>query len=411
MNNTDKEDIVLDANVLYESYKMALKASPMKALTQKFEIDWLHNIAKIKEELESGRYVPAKKTEFIIRERGKVRLIRASPMRDKVVQHALCDYVLLPAIRPKIIYDNYASLKHRGISMARKRFELMIHRFYRKHKTNQGYILLMDFSGYYDNLRHDLVRASVGRLINGPVSKKLFDSIVDSCKQDVSFLSDDEIARAYEGKYKALDYANVPKELRTGKKWLYKGMDIGDQIAQAVAIYFPTPIDYYMKIVRGEKYYGRYMDDSNDIHISKQHLIDALREVKVIAASQGIILNDKKVKILPLSKTFTYLQVKYFLTPSGRLVKRINPKRLTAMRRKLKKLHKMMLAGRRKFESIYHLYNSWRKDYFRLMSKAQRRNMETLYNSLFSEEAKKYEEALQIRPRYRQIYWRSRSGT
>lgn len=409
MNNPNQEDIILDANVLYESYKMALKASPMKPLTQKFEDNWLHNIGIIQGDLRSGRYVPAKKTEFIIRERGKVRLIRGAPMRDKVVQHALCDFVLIPAIRPKIIYDNYASLKLRGISMARKRFEMMVHKFYRKHKTNQGFILLMDFSGYYDNMRHNLVRKIVGGIIKGPVSTRTFDSIVDSCKQDVSFLSDDEIKRLYEGKYKALDYVNVPKELRTGKKWLYKGMDIGDQTAQGVAIYFPTKIDYHMKIVRGEKYYGRYMDDSNDIHISKQHLIEVLSEVKEIAASLGIILNDKKVKILPLSKPFTYLQIKYFLTPTGRLVKRINPKRVTAMRRKLKKLHKMLLAGQRKFKSIYDLYHGWERDYFRLMSKIQRRNMKTLFYSLFSEEVKKYEEALQIRPKYREIYWRSRS--
>ena len=388
---------------------MALKASPMKPLTQKFEDNWLHNIGIIQGDLRSGRYVPAKKTEFVIRERGKVRLIRAAPMRDKVVQRALCDFVLIPAIRPKIIYDNYASLKHRGISMARKRFEMMVHKFYRKHKTNQGFILLMDFSGYYDNMRHGSVRKVVGGVIKGPVSSRTFDSIVDSCKQDVSFLSDDEIKRLYEGKYKALDYVNVPKELRTGKKWLYKGMDIGDQTAQGVAIYFPTKIDYHMKIVRGEKYYGRYMDDSNDIHISKQHLIEVLSEVREIAANLGIILNDKKVKILPLSKPFTYLQIKYFLTPTGRLVKRINPKRVTAMRRKLKKLHKMMLAGQRKFKSIYDLYHGWERAYFKLMSKIQRRNMKTLFYSLFSEEVKKYEEALQIRPKYREIYWRSRS--
>lgn len=409
MSNLNQEEVIVDANVLYESYKMALKASPMKPLTQKFEIDWLHNICKIQEDLISGSYAPAKKTEFVIRERGKARLIRAAPMRDKVVQHALCDFVLIPAIKPKIIYDNYASLKHRGISMARKRFEMMVHKFYRKHKTNQGFILLMDFSGYYDNMRHDLVRKIVGGMIKGPVSARTFDSIVDSCRQDVSFLSDGEIERLYEGKFKALDYVNVPKELRTGKKWLYKGMDIGDQTAQGVAIYFPTKIDYHMKIVRGEKYYGRYMDDSNDIHISKQHLIEVLSEVKEIATSLGIILNDKKVKILPLSKPFTYLQIKYFLTPTGRLVKRINPKRVTAMRRKLKKLHKMMLAGQRKFKSIYDLYHGWERDYFRLMSKIQRRNTQTLFYSLFSEEVKKYEEALQIRPKYREVYWRSRS--
>lgn len=400
---------LFDANSLYRAYKATLKASPMKPQTQKFELNWLHNIAVLHEQLNTGAYVPSKKIQFIIRERGKVRLIRASLVPDKVVQHAFCDDVLLPYIRPKLIYDNYASLKDRGVAMARKRFELMVHRFYCKHKTNQGYILLMDFSGYYDNLWHSLVFSAMSKCIKGDGNIWLLKTIIKSCRKDISFLSATEISRLYYGKYKALDYIDIPKEKLTGKKYLYKGLDIGDQVAQIAAIYFPTPMDNYIKIVKGEKLYGRYMDDSFIISESKGHLLELLKEIKTITDKLGIILNHNKVKILPLSRAFSFLQIKYFLTPTGKLVKRINPKRVTTMRRKLKKLSAKVKSGERSYELTRNLFRSWSKDFYRLMSKQQRQNMDKLYNDLFQKEEAEYEKSVQIRPQYRQIYWSGRS--
>lgn len=404
-------EILFDANSLYRAYKATLKSNPTKPQIQKFEVDWLHNIALLHEQLNTGTYVPASKIQFVIRERGKVRLIRASPVPDKVVQHAFCDDVLLPKIRQKLIYDNYASLKERGVSMARRRFEVLIHRYYRKHKTNEGYILLMDFSGYYDNLRHDLVYNMMSKSLAGKGNLWLLKTIIASCRKDVSYLKAEEISKLYYGKYKALDFVDVPKEQLTGKRYLYKGLDIGDQVAQVAAIYFPTPIDNYVKIVCGEKFYGRYMDDSFIISRSKEHLVEILDRIKAIVKSLGIILNEHKVRIVPINRTFSFLQVKYFLTVSGKLVKRINAKRVTAMRRKLKKLSVMVKHGQRNYINIRNLFRAWSKDFYKLMSKQQRQNMDNLYKVLFLKEEADYEKSLQIRPRYRQIYWNSGSRT
>lgn len=249
---------IFDGDTLYSAYTAMLKASSSKPLAQKFELDWLHNIAILHEQLKTRRYEPGEKIQFVIRERGKERLIRAAPTADKVVQHALCDNVLLPAVLPKLIYDNYASLEKRGVSMARRRFEVLVHRYYRKHRSNKGYILLMDYSGYYDNLRHVLVYDAMSKCLSREADLWLLKSIIKSCRKDVSYLTDEEISKLYYGKYKVMDYINVSKEKRTGRKFMYKGLDIGDQVAQIAAIYFPTPIDNYVKIVKGEKYYGRY---------------------------------------------------------------------------------------------------------------------------------------------------------
>lgn len=396
-----------DANSLYRAFLAAQKASPMKPQTQRYAMDWLHNIALLYDSLQNGTYTPSGKSQFIINERGKTRLIRAAPLKDKIVQHALCDDVLLPAVRPKLIYDNYASLENRGVTMARKRFEIMLHRYYREHRSNEGYILLMDFSGYYDNLRHDLVYKMMRELIdsNDSISLWLLREMIKCCRKDVSFLSPNEVEALFHGKYKALDYIGISEEQLTGERFLYKGLDIGDQVAQIAAVYFPTVIDNFIKIVLGEKYYGRYMDDSLLLGETVEHLVGVLAKVKVIADKCGLILNPKKVKIIPLGKTFQYLQIKYSLTPTGAVIKRINPKRVTTMRRKLKKLAVMVKNGKRDYLSVRNMFKGWAASYYKIMSKVQRQNMDDLFNSLFEKEESEYENALQIRPEYRQIYW------
>lgn len=91
---------------------------------------------------------------FIIKERGKKRNIITNTMVDKTVNHLLCDNVLSNAITPYLVYDNSASQTGKGVSFHRKRLEVHLHRYYREHGNNEGYILLIDFSSYYANIPH-----------------------------------------------------------------------------------------------------------------------------------------------------------------------------------------------------------------------------------------------------------------
>ena len=382
MKNDEYKDTVCSGTLLFEAFKAVRKSSSFKAETQKFGMDLLLNLAKLQQDLLTGKYKAGRKKEFILNERGKTRLIHSSDIEDKIFQHCLCDNILTPAVRRYIIYDNCASLKGRGISMSRKRLRAHIHKYYQKHKTNEGYILLMDFSGYYDNLRHNLVITELSKIF--PKDSSVMDMVkvcLDSFKQDVSFLSDEEIDKLYNGKYKALDYAGVPRELKTGEKYLYKSLDIGDQCSQIIGVYYPTRIDNYIKIVRGQKYYGRYVDDSYIISNSKEELIDLLKHIKEIAAELGIILNDRKIKIVKLSQTFKFLQHKYFLTETGKLVERINPKMVTAERQRLKKYFNVGLP----LKDIENNFNSWKGGYYKYMSKLQRKRLDKVFTKLKEE--------------------------
>ena len=346
-------------------------------------MDFLHQLAMLQDELKNRTYRTSKKKEFILRERGKIRLISSSHIRDKVVRHAFCDHVLEPALRPKLIYDNCASLKGKGVHMSRERLKVHLHRFFRRYGTNDGWILLMDYSGYYDNLQHDKLLDAVEKVIGDESAQWLLRLVLNDFRQDLSFLSDEEIDSLYKGRFRALDYIDIPKRMRTGKKLMAKSVDIGDQCSQILGIFYPTTIDQYIKTVKGEKFYARYMDDSYVISNDRQHLAGLLDDVRKLAKALGIILNERKIRIARLSKTFRFLQNKYFLTPTGRVVERINPKRVTVMRRKLKRLAAKVSNGTAEYSDVEVMFRSWYGGHHHLMSRRQRANMENLYKRLF----------------------------
>lgn len=379
------EHIIFDANNLYQAFLKSQKSSPWKEQTQKFEMNWLAEITMLQKELREKTYKIRPRNSFVLRERGKTRLIHGSHIRDRIVSHSLCDNVLEPILRPKLIYDNCASLKGRGISLSKKRLKVHLRKYYAKHKTNEGYILLVDFSGYYDNIRHDVLKKQVAEYIKDEYTLWLLDKILEAFRVDVSYLSDDEIDKLMYGKFSALEHNTVPAKYKTGEKFLEKSMDIGEQSSQSLGIFHPTPVDNLVKIVKGIKYYGRYMDDSYAISHDKEVLKELLNCIVEATKKLGIIINLRKTRICKLSKKFRFLQNSYFLTETGKIVEQINPKRLTAMRRKLKKLHRKMLKGETKYEDIKQMFKSWYCGYYKVMSKQQRFNLEELYKSLFNE--------------------------
>lgn len=380
---TNDENVICNLNALYHAYLASKKNSDWKPQVQKYEMDFLPHIVKSKQELMERTYKSLPSTEFIIRERGKVRPITGLQMSDRVIRHALCDNVLTPELINYLIYDNGASLKGKGITFSRTRFEKHLHSFYREH-GNDGYILLMDFSKFYDNIHHEIAYNNISKYVNNEFALWLLRNIFYNFRIDVSYMSDKEFAQCMEIPFNSTEYRlNVSKSKRTGEKFMDKSVNIGDQCSQIIGIFYPTPIDNYVKIVKSQKYYGRYMDDSYVISDNRNFLVQLAKEITEIAKGLGIILNSKKTRIVKLSSTYKFLQINYSLTNSGKLIRKINPKRIVDMRRKLKKLSQKVKNGERTQAEIENMFRSWMGANCSIMSKIQRDNMNILYYNLF----------------------------
>ena len=397
MNNWDYFDSLpdyhplADANNLYDAFKSARKGSHWKAQVQRFRWDVGIEIRKLQKELDNsfrgireGAYKLSPYSKFFVNERGKTRAITALGMRDRVVKHVLNDLYLIPHIRPKLIYDNGASLKDKGVSFTRGRLLAHLEKFFRETGSNDGFIMSMDFSGFYDNIDHNCAKWTVRQYETDKFVIFQTDKAIDSYKVDVSYMTDEEYQLALNEKFSMVEYRKEHLHENRGKKYLYRSLSVGDQTSQIIAITFPTPIDKLVKIVNGCKYYGRYMDDLYIIAQTKEELLHLKDQIENTAKQLKIIINPKKTKITKLSRTFTFLQFKYFLTDTGHVVIRINPKTLTRMKRKLKKLKGLVDKGETTLSKVEEMFRSWSAAYWPYMSKKQRETIVSLYRQLFN---------------------------
>lgn len=385
---------IIDANCLYDAGTKAMQTSKFKYATQFYEMNHLIETAQLQKELMLGTYHPQEGNKFPISERGKLRYITSNVMRDKTVNHVLCDEVVTPAIKPFLIHDNGASQEGKGVSFTRKRFEHHMHEYFREH-GNHGFVLLFDFSGYYANINHAICKETLFKLVlptldtdEKELVTMLVDNIFQSFETDVSYLSDEQVAELYHTKVDPQMNLAVPKELLTGQKTLKKGVDIGNQLSQSVGIVYPYRIDNYIKIVKGCKFYGRYTDDGYVIHRDKEFLKEVLAGIQKIADENGIIINERKTRIIKVSSFFRFLQTGYALTDTGRLIKKINPKSVTRERRKLKAYKRLLDAGKIDYATIDNSFKSWMGGNWKLMSRKQIKNMADLYFALFGKKVK-----------------------
>lgn len=379
------EEILCDANTLYKAYLASVKTSEWKESTQRVILNYLTYIFQILDDLRNRTLVNDPTDEFQLHERGKIRPITSLSTKDRIVRHAICDEVFLPKVKRKIIYDNSASIKGRGISHARKRFEIHVRKAYKEYGSN-AYILFGDFKKFYDNIIHKIIKKMLLELVdNDEFISWLLDVIFDSFKIDVSYLTEEEYSKCLDNIFDKLEYRQtISKDILTGEKFMEKSVNIGDQISQIIGIFYPHRIDTYVKFVQSQKYYGRYMDDWYLICNSKEELMDIYKGICEIAQELGIHINTKKTRIVKLCSYYKFLQIDYHMTEEGKLYKKINSKRVISFRRKIKKLAVKIEEGTTTYENVEQSFRSWMGAFYKILTKIQRQNLIKLYEDLFN---------------------------
>ena len=128
------------------------------------------------------------------------------------------------------------------------------------------------------------------------------------------------------------------------------------------------------------------MDDGYLISHSKSYLKFCLKEIEKICDELGLVLNKKKTQIVKLSHGFTWLKIRFFLTSTGKVIRKICKASVTRQRRKLKKLRVKLDEGRLTFADIQQSFQSWKAYANNFNAYYTIKNMEHLFKDLFHEE-------------------------
>lgn len=283
---------------LYRAYKAAARCKRSKNEVVEFELNLAENLWSLHDELENKTYRSGGYHKFMIYD-PKQRLIQALSFRDRVVQHSLCDNVLMPYFENRLIYDCAACRIGKGTHFAMNRLSGFMREFYKTHKTN-GYFLKCDVRKYFDSIDHGVLKYLLRKYPDRDIRQFLYQ-IIDSYNAD------------------------------TGK-----GLPMGNQSSQWFALYYLDKIDRTIKEKYKIRYYTRYMDDLILLHESKEHLQNCLRELTDIAENVLKISFNEKTQIFPVSEGVDYLGWRFYLTDSGKVIRRLRTSNKRRFKRRLK---------------------------------------------------------------------------
>ena len=316
---TDFEKVI-DFENMYKAYRKSKCGKGFKRSSAKFNLMALDGVNTLIEQLKSKTYSISNYSEFKVYE-PKERIIKTTTFKDKVVQHSLCDNVILPRLKDVFIYDNCAGQKGKGTLFGLNRLSELMMQFYNKYGFD-GYILKCDISKFFYNIPH------------GPLK-----DIVNyhfSYDKDICWLCDLFIDST-EG----------------------KGIPLGNQINQGFALLYLDGMD---KLITGElgiEYYGRYMDDFYLIHPNKEYLKYCLDVITEFLKTLELTLNSK-TQIFPFKNGVNYLGFHTYITASGKVIRKLKNQNKRNAQKKFTRMAKLVVAGKLPIDKFNASYNAWK---------------------------------------------------
>ena len=348
-------DDIVSINKIKDVYDGIYKNTCHKAKLVRFELTKTSNIVKIYNTLKNKHYNHLKYNIFIIQE-PKYRIIMSELMYDKIVNHLISKYVLIPTLSRKLIDQNVATRTGKGSKEGIRYMKKYINSI--KENYDNVYILKCDISKYFYNIDHEIL---INKLSHENFDKdilRVLINIINSTDNDyINDLIDSSISR----EVSHLEDMNI-YDLESKKKQLYslpryrkgKGLPIGNETSQLLAIYYLNELDHYIKEQLHIKYYIRYMDDFILIHHDKEYLKKCLNLINKKLSYLKLSLN-KKTQIYNLKSGVIFLGYKFILK-NKKLVILLNNQTRKKIKRKLRKARKNNINFYKKSLASYNGY-------------------------------------------------------
>lgn len=311
---------ILDFHNMYRAFRKAKCGNGYKKSAARFHVAALDGVHTLIAQLKDKTYTVSKYNEFTVYE-PKKRVIQTTSFKDKVIQHCLCDNVLMPRLQEIFLLDNCAGQKGKGTLFGLDRLSQQMQAFYSRYGT-AGYILKCDITKFFYNIAHDPLKDIV---------RYHFGDDPDVCWLCELFIDSTE----------------------------GNGLPLGNQINQGFALLYLDGMDKLVKHELGIEFYGRYMDDFYLIHPSREYLQHCLEVITAYLETLELTLNGK-TQIFPFKNGVSYLGFHTYIAPGGVPVRRLKNQNKRNAQRKFLRMAKLVAAGKLSVEKFRASYGAWK---------------------------------------------------
>ena len=317
----DKTDFEKVSNFgsLYQAYLKSKSGKGFSKSSQKFQVVALDGIHQIKRRLETKAYQVSKYNEFTIYE-PKERIIKSCSFVDKIVQHSLCDNVLIPRLGKEFIQTNYGGQIGKGTLYGLECLKAHMYLACCKYGYD-CWVIKADISKFFYNIDHDILKDIVRYFVGDIDVYWLCEKFIDSTDG--------------------------------------LGLPLGNQVSQVYALLYLSGLDHFITGELGVKYYGRYMDDFYLIVQDKEYAKWCLSAIYEFIHSLGLELNGK-TQIIPFKNGIKFCGFHTYVTSNGKVIRKLKNENKRAAKKKFKKMVRLVKCGKLSKEKFYESYNAWK---------------------------------------------------
>jgi len=313
------KDIICSFENLYRAYIKAKAGKKKTGSTARFQVMALDRVHRLKEQLEKQTYQMAPYNQFKIYE-PKERQIQSCSFKDKVVQHCLCDNILIPRLAGEFIDSNSAGQIGKGTLYGMDLLKSHMLSYYRRHGT-QGWILKCDITKFFYQIDHDVAKDIVDYYFPDEYTSWLNHLFIDSTESP--------------------------------------GLPLGNQVAQVYALLMLNGLDHMITEELGILYYGRYMDDFYLIHHDKMHLEWCLEHISEMVSSLKLSLNGK-TQIFPFKNGVKFLGFHHYVTRDGVYIRKLKGENKRLAKKKIRRWIRAVKARKMTEEKFRERYGAWK---------------------------------------------------
>ena len=318
VNSTDFEKVT-DFGNLYKAYKKSKCGSGHVTSKAKFQTCAVDGLYQIKRLLDTKKFEVSDYHKFTIYE-PKERIIEAGSFKDKIVQHSLCDNVLLPLLKDEFIQTNYAGQIGKGTLYGLDCLRAQMYLAYHKYGYD-CWIVKTDISKFFYNINHDILKDIASYFVKDDDVYWLCEKFIDST----------------EG----------------------VGLPLGNQVSQVFALLYLSGLDHFITGELGVKYYGRYMDDFYLIVESKEYAKWCLNAITEFVHTLGLELNGK-TQIIPFKNGIKFCGFHTYVTKDGKRIRKLTNDKKRDAKKRYKRMVGLVKSGKISKEKFYESYNAWK---------------------------------------------------